>query len=358
VISGNAIDLFGRVENQSTNLQTVSLALAINAGQPKTGEFNPVNGDLLINGSDIFTNGNTVQVWGDNGKTVTFNTVISQAGGITVNQNSTVVLLGANTYGGATAINAGTLTVGGGGTAGQLGSGAVSIATGSSLTFNRSDATTVGNAISGAGSVAVTGGGTMAFNNQKTYSGGTTIGAGILDLTGGGGASGTIRGTATVNTGGTLRLSTGDATGYDTGASSLTTINLNGGTLNLNTAANQTLGGAVINMTGGSITGVANSNLDFFNTTSALNVLSSATTSTISGAKINLRQNGGVVFNVADGASATDLLVSSVISNSAGFTGNNLKKTGDGTMQISAANTSTPRSRCSRDACWSPDSTA
>ena len=30
-LSGNAIDLFGRVENQSTNLQTVSIALAINA---------------------------------------------------------------------------------------------------------------------------------------------------------------------------------------------------------------------------------------------------------------------------------------------------------------------------------------
>jgi autotransporter-associated beta strand protein len=339
VITGSAINLFGRVENQSTNLQTVSLALAINAGQPKTGEFNPVNGDLLINGSDLFTNGNTVQVWGDNGKTVTFNTVISQAGGITVNQNSNVVLLGANTYGGATAINAGTLSVGNGGTAGQLGTGAVSIAAGSSLTFNRSDAISVTNAISGAGSVAVTGGGTVTFSNQKTYSGGTTIGTGILDLTGGGGGSGTIRGTATVNAGGTLRLSTGDATGWAGGPDALTTLNLNGGTLNINTASNQTLGGAVINMTGGSITGVANSNLDFFNTTSALNVLSSATTSTISGARINLRQNGGVVFNVADGASATDLLVSSVISNSAGFTGNNLKKTGAGTMQISAANT-------------------
>jgi autotransporter-associated beta strand protein len=339
VITGNAIDLFGRVENQSTNLQTVSLALAINAGQPKTGEFNPVNGDLLINGSDLFTNGNTVQIWGDNGNTVTFDTVISQAGGITVNQNSNVVLLGANTYGGATAINAGTLTVGGGGTAGQLGSGSVSIAAGSVLGFNRSDAITVSNAISGAGSVTVNGGGTVAFNNQKTYSGGTAIQSGVLDLTGGGGSAGTIRGTATVNAGGTLRLSTGDATGYDTGDSSLTTINLNGGTLNINTTSNQTLGGAVINMTGGSITGVGSSNLDFFNTTSALNVLSSATTSTISGTKINLRQNGGVVFDVADGASATDLLVSSVISNSAGFTGNNLKKTGAGTMQITAVNT-------------------
>lgn len=338
VISGSAIDLFGRVENQGTNLQTVSIALAINAGQPKTGEFNPVNGDLLINGSDVFTNGNTVQIWGNNGKTVTFNTVISQAGGLTVNQNSNVVLLGANTYAGTTAINAGTLTVGNGGTAGQLGSGAVSIASGSSLTFNRSDAISVTNAISGAGSVAVTGGATVTFSNQKTHSGGTTIGTGILDLTGGGGSAGTIRGTATVNAGGTLRLSTGDATGWAGGSNALTTINLNGGTLNINTTSNQTLGGAVINMTGGSITGVANSNLDFFNNTSALNVLSSATTSNISGTKINLRQNGGVTFNVADGASATDLLVSSVISNSAGFTDNNLKKTGAGTMQISAAN--------------------
>ncbi len=111
-ISGNAIDLFGRIENQSTNTQTVSLAaLALQSGQPKTGEFNPVSGNLIINSPNIYTNGNTVQVWGNNGKTVTFNGVISQGGGLTVNQNSTVVLTAANTYTGTTTVSAGTLAV-------------------------------------------------------------------------------------------------------------------------------------------------------------------------------------------------------------------------------------------------------
>lgn len=333
VISGNAIDIFGRVENQSTNLQTVSMVLAVNAGQPKTGEFNPVNGDLLINGSDVFTNGNTLQIWGNNGKTVTFNTLISQGGGITVNQNSNVVLLGANTYTGATAINAGTLTVGNGGTTGQLGSGAVSIASGSSLTFNRSDAIAGTNAISGAGSVIKNGGGTLTFAAQKTYTGGTTINGGILDLTGGGGETGTIRGSVTVNSGATLRLSTGDATGWGTSAARISSLAINGGTLNVNTTVNQTFSNMAITMTGGTISGITNAKFDFFNGSSSLTTLASANTSTVS-MNANLRQ-ASTTFTVADGAAVTDLLWSGQLNQDSGA--RNLVKEGAGRMDLNGS---------------------
>ena len=88
-LTGNAVDLFGKIENNSSATQTVSLsALAFNSS---AAELNPVSGNLVINSADIFTNGNTINVWGNNGHTLTINGVISQAGGLTVNQNSNVV---------------------------------------------------------------------------------------------------------------------------------------------------------------------------------------------------------------------------------------------------------------------------
>jgi autotransporter-associated beta strand protein len=131
-------------------------------------------------------------------------------------------------------------------------------------------------------------------------------------------------------------LSTGDATGYSTGAERLSTINLNGGVMHVGVTNNQTLGSATINMTGGSITGIAGSNLDLFANGSAINSLASATTSTISLPSMNLRQNN-TVFTVADGAATTDLSISAAIGN--GDAGNhNMIKEGDGVMALSGAN--------------------
>lgn len=214
--------------------------------------------------------------------------------------------------------------------------------TGKTLTLaGTSNVVTNSNAIlsvgmGGSSSLTKSGTATLTFPNQKTYSGGTTINGGILDLTGGGGAGGTIRGTVTVNTGGILRFSTGDATGYGTGADRLSVINLVGGTLNVNTTANQTLGSATVNMTGASITGITGSNLDLFANGSAINTLASATPSTISLPSMKLRQDN-TVFNVADGAAADDLLISSVIGN--GSQGNHaMIKNGAGTLKLSAVN--------------------
>jgi fibronectin-binding autotransporter adhesin len=213
-------------------------------------------------------------------------------------------------------------------------------------TFNNSTNaySLAGGAIGGAAALIKNGVGTLNIGVQQSYTGGTTINGGTLSLNANaaGGSEGLLRGTVTINTGGTLQLNFNDATGYGTG-NRISVINLNGGTLHNNVTTNQTLGSAVINMTGGSITGIAGGNLDFFAGASALNTFASNTTSAITGTKINLRQNNGVVFNVSKGStvSGIDLNVTSEVSNTAGFTANNLTKTGLGTMQLTAANSYT-----------------
>src|SRR5690606_37431968 len=61
------------------------------------------------------------------------------------------------------------------------------------LGFNRSDAITYGGAIVGTGSLLQAGTGTTILTGTNSYSGGTTIGAGTLQL-GNGGATGSIIG--------------------------------------------------------------------------------------------------------------------------------------------------------------------
>jgi fibronectin-binding autotransporter adhesin len=187
------------------------------------------------------------------------------------------------------------------------------------------------------------GSGVLKLDQINPYSGGTVVNQGTLRLEGTGGANGIIRGTATVNAGATLQLATGDATGHGGGASSLTAINLNGGNLDIASTSNQTLGNAVINLTGGSITGIANSNLDFFRGSSALNSLASNVTSTIQGVALSPLRQGSTTFNVEAGttSSGIDLDIQSVIRTSPGGSAADsvLIKAGAGTVAFSGANT-------------------
>jgi autotransporter-associated beta strand protein len=220
------------------------------------------------------------------------------------------------------------------------------------LTVNNTDSVdnatarniTMSGILSGAGGLIKTGAGKLTLSAANTFTGNTIVNEGILELTGGGGQFGTIRGAVTVNTGSILRLSTTDATGWD-GTTRLATINLVGGSMDVNTGTglNQTLGNATINMTGASITGIADSNLDFFAGSSALNSLASSVTSTVSGTRLKIRQTGGVTISTATGtaASGVDLNISSVIAQDAGFPTAPLKKAGAGTLQLSGANTFT-----------------
>jgi autotransporter-associated beta strand protein len=103
---------------------------------------------------------------------------ISGSGGLIKDGIGTLTLTGTNTYTGTTTVQAGVLQIGNGGTAGTLGSG--NVVNDAIVVFNRSDNLTVSNVISGSGSVVKLGGGELTLSGANTYSGGTTVSAGIL----------------------------------------------------------------------------------------------------------------------------------------------------------------------------------
>ena len=134
----------------------------------------------------------------DRSDTVTFAGRISDAstpGTVRQVGSGTTILTGSNTYSGGTTISAGTLQIGNGGTSGSI-TGNVSNA--GTLAFDRSDAVTLGGAISGTGALEQNGSGELTLSGQSTYTGATTVNAGTLSV------GGTLVSTVTVNAGATL----------------------------------------------------------------------------------------------------------------------------------------------------------
>jgi len=202
-----------------------------------------------------------------------------------------------------------------------------------SVTTNASGNVALSGVVSGSGGLVKAGAGTATLSAINTYSGNTTVNAGTLALGAGGGA-GAVRGTATVNSGATLKATAADALGYNNDGTQVSQLNITSGTFDNGANANQgyrtnvTLTGGTISSSGGGT----------FNFTSGYGITSaaSATTSTISGG-ITLRDNANMTINVADGSAATDLLISGVISGSGGA----ITKTGAGTLSLTGLNSFT-----------------
>ncbi|MGA7815225.1 autotransporter-associated beta strand repeat-containing protein, partial [Caballeronia sp.] len=115
--------------------------------------------------------------------TATIASVIQGNGGLDKTDLGTLVLTGNDTYSGGTTISGGTLQLGNGGTSGSVIGGILDNAT---LAFNRSDAVTFANGVSGTGSLTQAGSGTtiLTGTNTYTFTGGTYVNAGTLQLTG------------------------------------------------------------------------------------------------------------------------------------------------------------------------------
>jgi autotransporter-associated beta strand protein len=101
--------------------------------------------------------------------------------GLTKSGVGNLILDANNNYAGPTLIQNGAIQVGVGGTRGSLGTGAVTNNGG--LTFNRTDAFTVGNNIAGSSGLTNTGSGTITLGGTNTFSGAIAVNAGGLTLT-------------------------------------------------------------------------------------------------------------------------------------------------------------------------------
>lgn len=125
--------------------------------------------------------------------TLTLSGVISSGGaaGIEKVGAGKVILSNNNTYTGPTTLTAGTLQIGNGSTTGTLGANSdVSVATGTTLNFNRTNTYTYGGIISGAGAVNVNTG-TLNLTGTSTHTGTLTVAAGA-NLDGEGSTNGAI----------------------------------------------------------------------------------------------------------------------------------------------------------------------
>ncbi len=132
-----------------------------------------------------FQNGGSIEV--DSDKTLTFSGTITDSsnGGVSsvVKEGAgTMLVTGNHSYTGATTINAGTLKIGDGGTAGSI-SGFSGVTNNATLEYDRSDSLSASYAITGTGSVVKKGTGTLFLTSSSSdYSGGTSIEGGKLAL--------------------------------------------------------------------------------------------------------------------------------------------------------------------------------
>jgi fibronectin-binding autotransporter adhesin len=152
--------------------------------------------------------------------------VTTEARGISKDGIGTMVLSGDNTYAGATNINAGILQVGNGAASGTLGNGAGLVTNNATLVFNLSGSKTLGNPMTGTGSLQQNGPGTVILTGAADYTGPTQINAGklfinsslsnSLVIVGAGGSlggSGAVNNTVTVASGGAIESGNGGGVG-------------------------------------------------------------------------------------------------------------------------------------------------
>jgi len=136
-----------------------------------------------FSGSGTVSNG-SLTVGSANGSGV-FSGSFSGTGGLTKNGSGTLTLTGTNTYTGATTVIGGALQLGNGGTTGSL-STSSALVDNATLVFNRSNTLTQGTnfaaTISGSGNVVQAGAGTTVLTGSNSYSGGTTVSSGSLQV--------------------------------------------------------------------------------------------------------------------------------------------------------------------------------
>lgn len=305
--NGQGLDFNQRLENNSSFTQTIGASM--NLSGAKNGatqiELNPVNGGLTIDGTIFNDNSRPYQVYGNNGHTLTVNSGLGVGGtpasvGFTINQNSNVVFTANQTYGGTTTISAGSLTIGNGGAAGSLGTGAVT--NNAALIFNRANGApnnfVLTNAISGSGTLTQSGGNIITISSANTYTGATTINSGTLRVTAndalGTGAAGT-----TVNSGGALLLSSATYTTAEA-------LSINGTGVGGNGALRNNLGSSTY---AGQVTAASNATINVTGVGESLTLTGGVVKN---GTILTIKGSGSVIVNntgISGASTGSDLVV-------------------------------------------------
>jgi len=189
-------------------------------GSVNMGSLTGGSGTRITQGSS--SSGITPYTIGGRNVPCQFDGTISDGGtattGISITKvgTSILTLTGPNSNIGQTTVSSGILQIGNGGTTGQLGSGA--IIDNATLVYNRSDAITVGNAISGTGNFVQAGAGTLTLSVANTYRGSTIVTNGGTIIAG---AAGAIPAASSVVLGGAGTSGTLDLAGNDVQVSAL-----------------------------------------------------------------------------------------------------------------------------------------
>jgi autotransporter-associated beta strand protein len=264
-----------------------------------------------------------------------YSNVISGSGALTKSGTGMLTLTGSNTYSGGTTVSAGTLQLGDG----TANNGYVqgNILDNAAVAFANPTAQTYSNVISGNGSLTKSGSGTLALTGSNTYTGGTTINGGVLQLGDGVSRNGYVAGIIADNAALNFANPSAQAfAGTISGAGSLTKSGA--GTLTLS-GSNTFTGGTTVGggtLTLGNTAALLGSTLD----TSGAGVLSfgSLTAATLGG----LQGSGGLVLQNTAGAGVSVKVgnnnASTTFNGSLSGSGS-LVKVGSGTLTLAASNT-------------------
>jgi hypothetical protein len=157
---GNPSNTIAKIENYSTVNHTINVQVSMNVDT----EFNPINGDLTLNGQ-VNTFGHTINIYGNGGKTLTLGGDFTGAGSLRIKDNTILRLTNTTTLTGTIVAEQGILKISGNQTMASL-----TINSGAQLIVETGASLTVTGALTNNGTVSCSGtitAGTQLINNAS-----------------------------------------------------------------------------------------------------------------------------------------------------------------------------------------------